>query len=109
LRSNSQSPTGLLMMPGGATYQSAGGTLNGAVAPHASMRPAGFVPLFAHDPDRLDPWPRRLDAVGTRGLSGLYASPEAALGGDSASPSQARTEFGIGPDFPMYRGACSSL
>src|SRR5208282_5389511 len=39
---------------------------------------------FAHvdDPDRLDPWPRRLDAVGTRGLSGLYAAPEAALGGD---------------------------
>src|SRR5271166_404381 len=28
---------------------------------------------FAHvdDPDRLDPWPRRLDAVGTRGLAGL--------------------------------------
>ena len=34
------------------------------------------------DPDRLDPWPGRLDPVGTRGLSGLYAAPEPALGGD---------------------------
>ena len=34
------------------------------------------------DAHRLDPWPRRLDAVGTRGLSGLHAAPEPALGGD---------------------------
>ena len=34
------------------------------------------------DPNRFDPRPRRLDAIGARGLAGLDAAPEPALGGD---------------------------
>src|SRR5271165_299987 len=34
------------------------------------------------DPNRFDPRPRRLNAIGARGLPGLDAAPEPALGGD---------------------------
>src|SRR5271157_604447 len=35
-----------------------------------------------NDPNRIDPRPRRLEAIGPRGLAGLNAAPEPALGGD---------------------------
>ena len=52
----------------------------------AQKRPANSAHALdsAHvdDPNRIDPRPRRLEAIGPRGLAGLNAAPEPALGGD---------------------------